>query len=81
MQTLDPADILRAVIVDPLLQRLYDYWQERRSPRSMPSRSDIDPVDMRFILGNLLLVDVLAAPLRFRIRLHGTTSCIAPTMR
>jgi hypothetical protein len=72
MPTLDQADTVRGAIVDPLLQRLYDYWQERRSLRPMPSRSDIDPVDMRFILGNLLLVDALAAPRRFRIRLHGT---------
>ena len=72
MPTLDQADTLRAAIVDPLLQRLYDYWQERRCSRPMPSRSDIDPVDMRFILGNLLLIDVLAGPRRFRVRLHGT---------
>jgi hypothetical protein len=65
-------DAVRAAIVDRLLLRLYDYWQERRCSRPMPSRSDIDPVDMRFILGNLLLIDVLAGPRRFRIRLHGT---------
>lgn len=72
MATFQQIDTVRAAIVDPLLLRLYDYWQERRSLRPMPSRSDIDPVDMRFILGNILLVDVLAAPRRFHIRLHGT---------
>jgi hypothetical protein len=65
-------DAVRAAIIDPLLRRLYDYWLERRSLRPMPSRSDIDPVDMRFMLGNILLADVLAAPRRFHIRLHGT---------
>jgi hypothetical protein len=72
MPTLDPIDAVRAAVVDPLLQRLYDYWHERRASRPMPSRSDIDPVDMRFILGNILLIDVLPEPRRFYIRLHGT---------
>jgi hypothetical protein len=72
MAILDKVDAARAAIVDPLLLRLYDYWQERRASRPMPSRSDIDPVDMRFMLGNILLVDVLEAPRRFYIRLHGT---------
>jgi hypothetical protein len=39
----------------------------------MPSRADIDPLDLRFAIGNLILVDAIEAePLRFRVRLHGT---------
>jgi hypothetical protein len=57
---------------DPLLRQLHAYWLEKRGNRAMPARADIDPLDMRFILGSLTLVDVLYAPLRFRIRLHGT---------
>jgi hypothetical protein len=39
----------------------------------MPSRADIDPLDLRFAIGNLILVDAIEAePLQFRIRLHGT---------
>ena len=39
----------------------------------MPSRADIDPLEMTFIIGNLILVDVIpGTPLGFRIRLHGT---------
>ena len=60
-------------IVHPKLQRLYDYWSEKRGARAMPSRADIDPLDMRFVIGNVILVDVIAGePLKFRIRLHGT---------
>jgi hypothetical protein len=60
-------------IVNPKLQRLYDYWSAKRGARPMPGRADIDPLDMTFIIGNVILVDVLAGdPLRFRIRLHGT---------
>jgi len=59
-------------LVDQSLQRLYDYWIEKRGDRSMPSRADLDPLDMGYMLGHLILIDVLRDPMRFRIRLHGT---------
>jgi hypothetical protein len=59
-------------IADPLLQKLYEYWETTRDGRSMPSRDDLDPVDMRFILGHVALIDVLRHPLQFRVRLQGT---------
>ena len=54
------------------LLRLRDYWQTKRAGRRWPSRRDIDPCELRFTLGDLLLVDVLANPLRFRYRLTGS---------
>lgn len=72
MRLLEHANALRTDIIDPLLRRLYDYWDEKRGERRMPSRADLDPADMRFILGSLMLADVLRAPLRFHVRLHGT---------
>ena len=61
------------MIKHPRLQQLYDYWSTKRGARKMPSRADIDPLDMTFIIGNVILVDVIAGtPLGFRIRLHGT---------
>ena len=60
-------------IKHPKLQQLYDYWSAKCGARTMPSRADIDPLDMTFIIGNVILVDVIAGtPLGFRIRLHGT---------
>jgi hypothetical protein len=60
-------------IEHPKLRQLFDYWESKRGGRKMPSRADIDPLDLGFIIGNLILVDVIAeAPLGFRIRLHGT---------
>jgi hypothetical protein len=57
----------------PKLQQLYDYWAAQCGGRPMPAPGDLDPVDMRFAMGNIILVDVIAGtPLRFRIRLHGT---------
>ena len=72
MRLLEHANALRTDIIDPLLRRLYDYWNEKRGERRMPSRADIDPVEMRFILGSLMVADVLRGPLRFFVRLHGT---------
>ena len=43
-------------IVHPRLQRLYQYWSDKRGERGMPSRADIDPLDMRFAIGNIILV-------------------------
>ena len=54
------------------MRRLYDYWDGLRGLRSFPARTDVDPLDIPFILGSALLVDVLPTPRSFRIRLHGT---------
>ena len=60
-------------IVHPRLRQLYDYWDEKRAGRTMPSRADLDAVEMRFVIGNVILVDVIeGTPLGFHIRLHGT---------
>jgi hypothetical protein len=60
-------------IVHPKLQQLYQYWVEKRGERLMPARADLDPIDIRFAIGDVILADVLdETPPRFRIRLHGT---------
>ena len=48
------------------------YWEERRRDRSMPSRADIDPLDIPDLLPNVFLVNVSREPLEFRYRLLGT---------
>ena len=61
-------------ITAPQLRQLYSYWSERRGTRRYPRRADLDPIGLRFILGNVILVDVIGGePPRFRIRLHGRT--------
>jgi hypothetical protein len=60
-------------ISHPRLQRLYGYWSTKKGQRKMPSRADIDVLDVRYVLGNIMLVDVIeGSPPRFRIRLHGS---------
>ena len=59
-------------IEEPRLQQLYEYWLQRKGVRRFPSRREIDPLDISYILGHVMLVDVLGEPHRFRMRLHGT---------
>lgn len=57
---------------EPALYRLYSLWQSRRRDGALPARADFDPLEMRYMLGNICLIDVLRAPkLRFRYRLVG----------
>lgn len=66
------ATMSTASIRTPALRRLYDDWERRRCRRDFPSRADFDVLDFKYVLGNLVLVDVLYDPLRFRFRLHGS---------
>jgi len=54
------------------LRRLYSYWCRKRGGRSMPSRDDIDPLEMREHLGRMHLLDVVE-PNLFRFRLYGSS--------
>lgn len=60
------------IISDPLLRRLYQYWEHERGSHPMPTRGSVDPIKMRYILGHLALIDVIPGRKGFRIRLHGT---------
>ncbi|HEV2546210.1 MAG TPA: PAS domain-containing protein [Stellaceae bacterium] len=74
-EILTPVEIQRPALVDirdARLRRLYEYWLEKRGDRRFPSRRDIDPIDFSYVLGHVILVDVLRDPLRFRVRVHGT---------
>lgn len=62
------------LIVDhPLLQRLYQFWLERRGARTMPSRADIVPELIPDLLPHVYIVEVLLSPRRFRVRLAGSS--------
>jgi hypothetical protein len=54
------------------LRDLYHYWNERRGARSMPARSDIDPIDLKAVLPLLMLIDVVPDERRYVYRLVGT---------
>jgi hypothetical protein len=69
-------DAARAEVLAPItsadLHRLYDYWRARCREGRLPARADIDPLDVPYMLGSLVLFDVLRDPLRFRYRLIGS---------
>ena len=72
MQQKGPGDDLRAQLTDPDMIALYDYWLAQRRGRRMPSRRDLDPVDLPRQLANLMLIDIEHRQLRYRYRLVGT---------
>ena len=69
-----------ADIAHPKLRKLYEYWDNKRGERIMPARANIDPLDMTYIVGNVILVDVIAGETpRFRIRfLRSSFSDLRP---
>ncbi|MFN4311574.1 MAG: PAS domain-containing protein [Ferrovibrio sp.] len=55
----------------PILQRLLAYWQSKCGPDGrLPGRTDLDPLDLRTLLPNIYLIDVLPEG-GFRVRLLG----------
>jgi len=56
------------------LRRLFDYWDLKRGTRALPGRPDIDPIDLAFILGNLILLELHQGDgrPRYRFRVHGS---------
>jgi hypothetical protein len=59
-------------IAAPRLRRLLRDWEDRRRGREFPSRADFTPFDLKYIMGNLSLLDVDYNPLRFRYRIHAS---------
>lgn len=57
----------------PQLRTLSELWLSKCSGGMIPSRADFTDEDLRPWFGNLLLVDVVEGPHRFRFRLMGTS--------
>jgi hypothetical protein len=61
--------------LDDRLSGLVGHWAEKRQGRRFPARADFDPLELKPLLGHLLMVDVVRGPedeLRFRYRLFGS---------
>ena len=65
-------DDILSEIKDDSLRRLYLYWDRKRAGRRFPARRDIDPLDLAFVLGWVLLVDVAYDPMCFTFRVYGS---------
>jgi len=62
--------------IDPRLRGLVDYWAAKSAGRCCPARGDLDPLDLKSLLGFLIMVDVVrqdeGGAYRLRYRLFGT---------
>ena len=59
-------------LANPALAFLRDYWHAKRGSRSMPTRGDIRPVELKKYLDSIVMIDALGDG-DFRYRLVGTT--------
>jgi hypothetical protein len=70
------AEIVAGPIGDERLQRLYAYWRQKAADRSLPSRADLDPVEIPKLLPHIMLIDVLPSG-GYHYRLIGTENARA----
>ncbi|MBL8699303.1 MAG: PAS domain-containing protein [Alphaproteobacteria bacterium] len=55
------------------LRRFHEYWRRKAAGRIAPLRADIDPLEVSFALGHLLIAEAVPPGPRFRFRLMGDT--------
>lgn len=55
-----------------VIDRVLAYWHRLRGERAMPTRADLNPLDIPKLLSSVILMDVQHDPLDFRYRLIGT---------
>lgn len=58
-------------VSDSLVRAFHAFWLTRCRDGRLPSKADLDPVDMRPFLANIILLEVLREPLDFRYRIIG----------
>jgi hypothetical protein len=68
-----PSQMPMPVITTPQLRSLAELWASKRRDSGLPCRADFSDDDLRPWFGNLLMVDVVDGPHRFRFRLMGTS--------
>jgi hypothetical protein len=57
---------------DPMLRELYAYWLAKKGSLIAPPRAAIQPDEITPMLPNIVLIDVVGDPPRFKMRLVGT---------
>jgi hypothetical protein len=59
------------------VRAIYHYWDSKRKGRLMPSRADLDPLDIPRFLPDICLVDVVPDARKYVYRLIGTNEVTA----
>lgn len=76
MRSVETAPELRRFLEKPekrAFLEFYEYWLQKAAGKGLPSRADLDPLEIPQLLPNVFLVDVVPVnPRRFRFRLVGT---------
>jgi hypothetical protein len=54
------------------VRAIYRYWDSKRNGRRMPSRADLDPLEIPRFLPDICLVDVVPDARKYLYRLIGT---------
>ncbi|MBI2253960.1 MAG: PAS domain-containing protein [Proteobacteria bacterium] len=55
------------------LQRLLGYWHAKRDGRAFPQRADLDPIDLRFMLERIALIEIHGdVDRRYKLRVVGS---------
>lgn len=68
-------------ILSSRLRALHRYWNEKRGKRSMPSRSEIDPIEIPRLLPIVLIAEITPAGARMRLLGSETTSAYGRELR
>jgi hypothetical protein len=65
---------LEGQLTHPVLREFHEYWRALAKGNRLPSRSQVDPVEIPSLLPNLFMIDVITGPPEpsFRYRLAGT---------
>jgi len=58
----------------PSTRELYAYWQRLRGSRAAPERTEIEPSDIRRVLGDTFILEAVSRD-EYRFRLAGTRVC------
>jgi hypothetical protein len=66
-------------IADKEIRRFVEYWRAKRNGATYPSRAALDPLEFRYVLGDVVLIEAQrtaagsAWPWHFRYRLIGAS--------
>jgi hypothetical protein len=63
-----------ALMKHPSTRAVFDYWDKKRGARPAPARADIDPAEIRHVLGDTFMLSADFAD-HLRFRLAGTRVC------
>ena len=65
-------DIPLSDVASPAIRGFDAYWRSKMVNGTLPSRADIDPAEIKYLLPDIVLLNVEWEPFRCRVRLRGT---------